>query len=126
MDFATDRKLKALRYSGKNYFVKDSDTKGLFLHIKENSKLWIYQYTSPTLLKQRRMSLGAYPTDTTLKEARERAKELNNKVFAGIDPLEVKQQRKKEVKALMQKAKDSKYKENDYLLDFDEWDSKND
>ena len=108
LKFSTDREIKALSYSGKNYFVKDNDTKRLFLHIKEYSKLWIYQYTSPTLLKQRRIALGAYPTDTTLKEARERAKELNNKVFAGIDPLEVKQQTKKEAKELKQKEEAEK------------------
>ncbi|MDQ7068749.1 MAG: integrase arm-type DNA-binding domain-containing protein [Sulfurimonas sp.] len=89
-----DRQIKALKQKDKAY--TKSDGNGLQLLIKPNgSKLWEFLYKSPTLLKRRKTSFGTYP-QTELKTARNKRAEYITKIRNGIDPLDEKQEIKKQ------------------------------
>lgn len=89
-----DSIIKNLKPKDKAYTKTDGD--GLRVLIKpDGTKLWEFEYTSPTLSKRRKTSFGTYP-ETTLKIAREKRAEFRNYIIKGIDPLEKKQENKKQ------------------------------
>lgn len=88
----TDIKIRKSKAKEKNYAL--SDGKGLHLLIKTSgTKLWEFIYTSPTLHKRRKTSLGVYP-DVTLEQVRTKRKELRELIYNRIDPLENKKELK--------------------------------
>jgi len=94
----TDTQLKSLKSQDKAY--TKSDGNGLRILIKPNgTKLWEYEYTSPTLKKRRKTSFGNYP-QTTLVNARAKRDGHINLIRQGIDPLERRHAEKAEQKAL--------------------------
>ncbi len=112
----SDTKIKTLRAKDKNYSI--SDGQGLQLLIKmNNSRLWEFRYTSPTILnknkkfKRRKTSFGNYP-QTTLKTTRAKRNEFIDLINQGIAPLE----QKKEDKLNMRIKEHSNFK-----LIADEW-----
>ncbi|MDD5360394.1 MAG: integrase arm-type DNA-binding domain-containing protein [Sulfurovaceae bacterium] len=107
MDFVTDNEIKAIEYNGKEFFAKDKSMKNLFLHIKPNSKLWIFRYKSPLTNTQRKISIGAYPK-VTLANARDKAREHQRALNDNADPLELKRE---------DKLKEHHQKENEKLND---------
>ena len=61
---------------------------GLSLLIKpNNTKLWEFRYTSPTIHKRRKSSLGKYP-DVPLIAAKHKAEEYRQLIADGIDPID--------------------------------------
>lgn len=70
-------------------YHKDDDCVGLYLQVTQGkrgiNKSWVFIYTSPITQKRREMGLGSIH-DTSLKEARERARESRKRVLDGIDP----------------------------------------
>lgn len=91
-----DALLKSLKPKEKAYTKTDGN--GLRILVKPNgTKLWEYEYTSPTLKKRRKTSFGNYP-QTKLNIAREKRDSYINLIRSCIDPLEEKQTFKQEVK----------------------------
>lgn len=83
-----DKLLKSLKPKEKAY--TKSDGKNLRILIKTNgSKLWEFEYISPKLKKRRKTSFGTYPT-VSLKNARKKRDEWNEKIIQNIDPIEEK------------------------------------
>lgn len=78
--------IKGFKPKEKDYTVSDGE--GLSLLIKtDGAKLWIFRYTSPTLLKKRKSSLGKFP-DVSLAVARDKAKNYRELIAKGIDPID--------------------------------------
>jgi len=93
-----DALLKSLKPQSKAY--TKTDGQGLRILVKPNgTKLWEYEYTSPTLKKRRKTSFGNYP-HTTLAIARSKRDTNIKLIREGIDPLEVKEAEKKEQQEL--------------------------
>lgn len=72
---------------------------GLTLLIKPNAtKLWEFRYTSPTLHKRRKSSLGKYPS-VTLSMAKKKADEYRELIARELDPIDYKKEiREDEIK----------------------------
>ena len=69
------------------------DGAGLWLQVSRwKTKSWIFQYTGPGG-RVRQLGLGALHT-TSLKRARELAREAREQVRDGIDPIELKRQKR--------------------------------
>lgn len=95
-----DALLKSLKPQSKAY--TKTDGQGLRIMVKPNgTKLWEYEYTSPTLKKRRKTSFGNYP-HTSLTMARTKRNENIKLIREGIDPLEAKRAAKVETKELEQ------------------------
>lgn len=100
-----DTTIKNLKAKEKAY--TKSDGEGLRILIKSNgTKLWEYEYTSPTLKKRRKTSFGTYP-NTTLKQARELRNKNIKLIREGIDPLEQKYKNEIRIKEEIQKKEDT-------------------
>ncbi|WP_421716541.1 tyrosine-type recombinase/integrase [Arcobacter arenosus] len=100
-----DTTIKNLKAKEKAY--TKSDGEGLRILIKSNgTKLWEYEYTSPTLKKRRKTSFGTYP-NTTLKQARELRNKNIKLIREGIDPLEQKYENENKIKEEIQKKEDT-------------------
>ncbi len=83
----TDTKIKTSKSKEKEYTLADGN--GLQILVKTNGiKLWQFVYSSPTLRKRRKTTLGNYPTPTTLKNAREKRNEYLDLIANGIDPID--------------------------------------
>lgn len=100
--------LKNIKPKEKPYTLNDGN--GLSLLIKtDGTKLWEFRYTSPTILKRRKSSLGKYP-DVPLTDARDKVKAYRKLVAKGIDPIdqnkEVKQKKKINQKGIFDKVVD--------------------
>ena len=88
------KKLSALAVSKANKPGLYGDGAGLWLQVsKAGNKSWLLRYMLDG--KAREMGLGAVHT-VSLAEARERAAESRKLLLEGIDPLEVKRQRKQQ------------------------------
>lgn len=96
----TDRAIINLKPREKQYKVSDGN--GLQLTVSPNGcKTWCVAYRYPATRdgKQKRLTLGRYPS-VTLREAREQREEARDLIFRGIDPGE----HKKKVKRLGEQA----------------------
>lgn len=88
--------LKNLKPRDKDYTIADGS--GLSLLIKtDGTRLWIFRFTSPTLLKKRKSSLGKFP-DVSLSTARDKAKNYRELVAQGIDPIDTNKEVKQKIK----------------------------
>lgn len=95
-----DALLKNLKPQNKDYVKTDGN--GLRILVKSNgTKLWEFEYTSPTLKKRRKTSFGNYP-QTTLSMARNKRDENIKLIRDGIDPLEQKQIKNEAIKELIE------------------------
>jgi len=84
----TDRTVKGLKATGKNYRKRDGHTPGLAVAVTaRGSKSWEYWYASPESGKRRPVVLGRYP-DLSLASAREAVPPIRLQVKQGIDPIE--------------------------------------
>ncbi|EKO3367370.1 integrase arm-type DNA-binding domain-containing protein [Vibrio fluvialis] len=80
----TETQIKNAKPKDKEYIL--SDGYGLRLRIKTNgTKNWFLNYTHPILSKRVNLTLGTYPV-TSLKLAREKAREARELIEQGIDP----------------------------------------
>jgi len=88
-----DITLRKLKPKDKAYTYPISD--GLALLIKPNdTKLWEFRYTSPTLHKRRKSSFGKYP-NVTLAIAKKKADEYRELIIQKIDPIDFKREKQK-------------------------------
>ncbi|TVO39454.1 integrase domain-containing protein [Vibrio algivorus] len=79
-----ETQIKNAKPKEKEYIL--SDGYGLRLRIKVNgTKTWLLNYTHPILSKRVNFTLGSYPI-TSLKLAREKAREARELIEQGIDP----------------------------------------
>ncbi len=91
----TDTKVKNAKSNDKSY--KISDGGGLFIEIaKSGSKLWRLKYQFQG--KEKLISLGAYP-NVSLKRARELREKNKTLLLDGINPSELRKQKKQSIKA---------------------------
>ncbi len=68
-------------------FLWDKDTRGLGLRITSRGlKSWVYRYSMGG--RERRMTLGAYPTEFDLTKARQKVADLRRQVEQRSDPAE--------------------------------------
>ncbi len=80
----TETQIKNAKPKTKEYIL--SDGYGLRLRIKTNgTKSWLFNYTHPVLSKRVNLTLGTYPT-TSLKVAREKARDARELLESGKDP----------------------------------------
>ena len=86
----SDTKAKALKPREKKYL--EADEKGLYLEVKPNgTKRWVFRFRLHE--KRSDLALGVYP-DVGLAEARRARDEARKYVAAGIDPRDIKRERK--------------------------------
>jgi len=65
----------------------DEEVNGFYMRVLESgSRKFYFKYKSPITGKERRISIGGYPDDYSLPQARSRAMELRQRVLAGRDP----------------------------------------
>jgi hypothetical protein len=96
----TDTAIRKAKPRDKGY--KLTDGHGLYLLVQANGgKYWRLKYRMAG--KQKALALGVYP-DVTLAEVRERRSQTRKLIANGIDPAEVKRERKRAAKA---RSKDS-------------------
>jgi integrase len=94
-------KLTALRAKGAKAPGLYGDGKGLYLRVNEGAgKSWVLRYMLHG--RAREMGIGSF-ADYTLAEARERARQYRKLVKEGVDPIEVRRERRGA--ALAQRAK---------------------
>ncbi len=95
----TDKEIKSLKPKEKTYRVFDGG--GLHLEVSPKGQKWWrlkYRFTG----KEKRISLGVYPA-TSLQEARKQRELLKEKIAQGIDPSQIRKDKKEEEK--VQEAK---------------------
>lgn len=85
----TDVQVRQVKFTGKQ--KKHADGRGLYLLVTRTAKLWRFDYRYGD--KRKTLALGVYP-DVTLVMARERLQGARTLLAEGIDPMEVKRQRK--------------------------------
>lgn len=82
----TVKKVESAKAKEKAYTLTDGG--GLRLLVKpDNSKIWEFVYTSPTLLKRRKTTFKSYPS-ISLKQAREEKDKYTYLILKGLDPIE--------------------------------------
>ncbi|MES2818666.1 MAG: integrase domain-containing protein [Pseudomonadota bacterium] len=85
----TDRQLKAVKPTDKDYVLTDGD--GLQLRVRVNRSLqWNFNYRHPVSKNRINMALGTYP-ELSLALARKKAVEARELLAQGIDPKEHRQ-----------------------------------
>ena len=71
---------------------------GLYLRVDSSGRRnWVLRFTAPSG-KRRDMGIGAYP-DVGLGQARERAREIKEQAWRGIDPIAEKQRQRQDARA---------------------------
>ena len=80
----SDRQLKAVKATGKDFVLSDGD--GLQLRVRASgSMMWNFNYREPLTRSRLNMALGPYP-DLSLANARKKAVEARELLALGIDP----------------------------------------
>ncbi|WP_223448151.1 integrase domain-containing protein [Pseudomonas sp. BF-R-19] len=80
----SDRQLKAVKATGKDFVLSDGD--GLQLRVRASgSMMWNFNYREPLTRSRLNMALGPYP-DLSLANARKKAVEARELLAQGIDP----------------------------------------
>ena len=80
----SDRQLKAIKVTGKDFVLSDGD--GLQLRVRASgSMMWNFNYREPLTRSRINMALGPYP-DLSLANARKKAVEARELLALGIDP----------------------------------------
>lgn len=92
----TITKIDKAKPKDKEYLLSDGN--GLSLAINPNgAKLWTIRYTSPTIHKRRKSTIGTYP-NITLELARAKTREYHGLISQGLDPIETKRDLKSQDK----------------------------
>lgn len=100
-ELLTDVTVRNTKPTDKNQRLNDGG--GLYLLIKPNgAKWWRFDYTFNT--KRKTLSVGVYP-ETTLADARRKAKEARNQVSNGIDPSDTRKEAKTVQRATLENEK---------------------
>jgi len=92
----TDTFIRQIKHSGAAAGDKHSDGQGMYLHVKAAGKYWRLNYRFGG--KQKTMALGVYP-EITLAAARVRRAEARQQLAHGVDPMQAKQEKQREVAA---------------------------
>lgn len=80
----SDRQLKAVKATGKDFVLSDGD--GLQLRVRTSGSMtWNFNYREPLIKSRIKMALGPYP-DLSLANARKKAVEAREFLALGIDP----------------------------------------
>ena len=80
----SDRQLKAVKATGKDFVLTDGD--GLQLRVRASgSMIWNFNYREPVTKNRLNMALGPYPA-LSLANARKKAQEARELLALGIDP----------------------------------------
>jgi hypothetical protein len=80
----SDRQLKAVKATGKDFVLTDGD--GLQLRVRASgSMIWNFNYREPVTKSRLNMALGPYPA-LSLANARKKAAEARELLAQGIDP----------------------------------------
>lgn len=80
----SDRQLKAVKATGKDFVLTDGD--GLQLRVRASgSMIWNFNYREPVTKNRLNMALGPYPA-LSLANARKKAQEARELLAQGIDP----------------------------------------
>lgn len=80
----SDRQLKAVKATGKDFVLSDGD--GLQLRVRASgSMMWNFNYREPLTRSRINMALGPYP-DLSLANARKKATEARELLALGTDP----------------------------------------
>ncbi|AZF12715.1 Integrase [Pseudomonas sp. R2-37-08W] len=80
----SDRQLKAVKATGKDFILSDGD--GLQLRVRASgSMMWNFNYREPLTRSRINMTLGPYP-DLSLANARKKAAEARELLALGTDP----------------------------------------
>jgi integrase len=94
----TERGFLRLKAEPKFYAVSDGDTPGLFLQVMTSGvKSWAFYYRAPTSKKLVKMTLGKFPGELTLDQARRKAWDVRIAVADLRDPVKERKVRKSEV-----------------------------
>lgn len=91
----TDVAVRNAKPADKPYKLTDGE--GLYLLVNHVGKYWRFDYRY--LAKRKTLAIGVYP-DTSLADARDRKSQARKMLANGIDPSEVKQSQKQQVKHL--------------------------
>lgn len=75
--------IKNAKPKEKEYNLFDGD--GLFLRVRNNSKVWMFSYSAPYTKKRTKISFGMYP-QVSLSDARRRRAEARDLLLNNIDP----------------------------------------
>jgi integrase len=89
----TDTFARQVKYSGQGAGDKHTDGQGMFLLVKPVGKYWRMAYRFDG--KQKTLALGVYP-EVTLAAARRRRDEAREHLAHGVDPGEVKREKRRE------------------------------
>lgn len=101
---SSDRSISSHKAEDKEYLVTVKHHPMLYLMVRPNgTKSWIYRYKSPTLSKNKRISLGTYPS-VSFARACEIWREYEELLSRNIDP---KNHREEEKKTLLRNTKNS-------------------
>lgn len=101
---SSDRSISSHKAEDKEYLVTVKHHPMLYLMVRPNgTKSWIYRYKSPTLSKNKRISLGTYPS-VSFARACEIWREYEELLSRNIDP---KNHREEEKKILLSNTKNS-------------------
>jgi integrase len=95
LNLLTDRKVQSAKFEKLGKRTKLSDGAGLYLDIQPSGKYWRMKYRFDG--KEKTLALGVYP-DVSLKLARERRTKAREQIADGIDPNEVKKEKKAALK----------------------------
>jgi len=95
LNLLTDRKVQSAKFEKLGKRTKLSDGAGLYLDIQPSGKYWRMKYRFDG--KEKTLALGVYP-DVSLKLARERRTKAREQIANGIDPNEVKKEKKAALK----------------------------
>lgn len=87
----TDTFLRSVKHSGATAGDKYTDGQALYLHVKAAGKYWRMNYRY--IGKQKTLALGVYPA-VPLAEARKRRDDARALLAKGVDPAQVKQEKK--------------------------------
>lgn len=92
----TDTFVRQVKHTGTAGGDKHSDGEGMFLLVKSSGKYWRLGYRFEG--KQKTLAIGVYP-EITLAAARVRRSEAKQQLAHGIDPMQAKQDKRREVAA---------------------------
>jgi integrase len=90
----TDTFIRQVKHTGAPAGDKHTDGLGMFLLVKAAGKYWRMAYRFGG--KRKLLAIGVYP-DVGLAKARERRTEARAQLAAGVDPMQAKQEKKREV-----------------------------
>jgi len=101
---SSDRSISSHKAADKEYLVTVRNHPMLYLMVRPNgTKSWIYRYKSPALSKNKRISLGIYPS-VSFARAREIWRDYEELLSRNIDP---KDHREEEQKTLLSNTNNS-------------------